>query len=162
MKIVNFLTKLNRMKKIVTLLIVLLFVSLNLSAQKTKNREKIKALKVAFLTEKLNLDTQTAQKFWPVYNEHEENLNAIRKKGMSAIKDKLNKAGGFEGLNEEEAKLFVKNKIDFDEKELIEKKDFLAKVSKILSYKQILKLHLSEREFTRQLMRKYRKRRDHK
>jgi len=146
------------MKKIVTL-IILLFVCLNLSAQKDKNREKVKALKVAFLTEKLNLDTKTAQKFWPVYNDHESKLNTIRRKGMAVVKDKLKSAGGFDGLNEKEAEFFVKNKLDFDEKELAQKKEFLTKISKILSYKQILKLQLSEREFARELMRKYRKKR---
>lgn len=149
------------MKKRVTL-IVLLFVCLNLSAQKNKNREKVKALKVAFLTEKLNLDTKTAQKFWPVYNEHQSKLNTIRTKGMATVKEKLKSAGGFDGLNEKESEFFVKNKLDFDEKELTEKKEFLAKVSKILTYKQILKLHLSEREFARELMRKYRKKRNNK
>ncbi len=48
---------------------------------------------------------------------------------------------------------------NFDEKELAQKKEFLTKISKILSYKQILKLQLSEREFARELMRKYRKKR---
>ncbi len=149
------------MKKILTLTL-LLFVCLNIAAQKRKNREKIKALKIAFLTQELNLNTDVAEKFWPIYNEFQDNLDALRRKGMSDIRLKLKNAGGFEALTEKESKTFVQSKINLDKKELAEKEKFLAKVSKVLSYKQILKLQLSERDFARKLMRKYRKKTDKK
>lgn len=33
--------------------------------------EQLKAEKVAYFTEKIQLDSETAQKFWPMYNEYE-------------------------------------------------------------------------------------------
>ena len=145
------------MKKNIILLILLLFISLNVAAQGRKNKEKIKALKIAFLTQELNLTAEVAQQFWPVYNTHEENLDLLRNKGRAAIRKQLKNDGGFEGLSEEDAKIFVKNKLDLDNQILLEKMSFTKKIAKVLTYKQILKLQLSERDFARELMRKYRK-----
>ncbi|PWG05120.1 hypothetical protein [Polaribacter aquimarinus] len=150
------------MKKYILIILVLVLSTVTINAQKRKNKEKIKALKVAFLTQELNLDTKTAQKFWPLYNEHENNLDVLRRKGMLDIKNKLKNAGGLEALTEEESKFFVQSKIKLDKKELVEKEKFLEKISKVLSYKQILKLQLSQREFARKLMRKYRKQSNNK
>jgi len=146
------------MKKNTLPFVLLLFVTLNVTAQVRKNKEKIKALKIAFLTEELQLTSSVAQKFWPIYNDHEKRLDALRNKGRITIRQKLKNSGGFEGLHEDEAKSFVKNKIDLDTKILQEKKQFTEKISQVLSYKQILKLQLSEREFARELMRKYSRR----
>ncbi|MEP2238753.1 MAG: hypothetical protein ABJI22_10375, partial [Maribacter sp.] len=44
-------------------------------AQKKQDWEKINTLKVAFITEKLSLNTKEAQDFWPVYNEYQEKRN---------------------------------------------------------------------------------------
>ena len=35
-------------------------------------REKMETMAIAFLTEELDLDTESAQRFWPIYNEHME------------------------------------------------------------------------------------------
>jgi Skp family chaperone for outer membrane proteins len=47
----------------------------NTQAQKI---EKIKALKIAFITQKLQLTSQEAQKFWPVYNQYENEIRQVR------------------------------------------------------------------------------------
>ena len=41
--------------------------------------EKVQALKIAFITQKLELTTDEAQKFWPVYNEYRSELQTARK-----------------------------------------------------------------------------------
>jgi len=44
-----------------------------------KRREKVKALYVAFITQKLNLTSDEAQKFWPVYNQYDNEIQGVRK-----------------------------------------------------------------------------------
>ena len=57
--------------KILTLIFVLFF-SFSLSAQVNKeSREKIKTLKIAYITEQLNLTAKEAQDFWPIYNTYD-------------------------------------------------------------------------------------------
>lgn len=46
--------------------------------------EKIQALKIAFITQKLHLTSAEAEKFWPVYNEYSneiKNLKANNREG---------------------------------------------------------------------------------
>lgn len=151
--------KLIKMMKKKILLFILSLTVFTINAQKVKrDKEKIKALKIAFLTQELDLNATVAQKFWPIYNEHENNLDAIRRTGMSQFREKINNLGGLEALSEKDSKSFVNAKLELDKKTLQEKEQFLAKITKILPYKKILKLQLSEREFARKLMRKYRKR----
>jgi hypothetical protein len=46
------------------------------NAQRQQSRsEKIQALKIAFITQKLELNPQEAQSFWPVYNQYQKELS---------------------------------------------------------------------------------------
>ena len=68
------------MKKI--LLILLLFsASFSMQAQDVANnrQEKIEALKIAFITQKLQLTPGEAEKFWPLYNQYNEEVKGISK-----------------------------------------------------------------------------------
>ncbi len=54
----------------------------SLQAQTTQpdpinKEEKIRALEVAFISRKLNLTTDEAQKFWPVYNEYKTDMRSV-------------------------------------------------------------------------------------
>src|SRR5690606_1178834 len=51
--------------------LLFLVATLSLSSQEKQDWEKIKSLKVAFITEKLELTPKEAQSFWPIYNEHQ-------------------------------------------------------------------------------------------
>lgn len=87
------------MKKIASLIFLLGF-SLTLLAQPTRDhwfrqgpprsprppmgekmneekREKIELYKIQYITEKLNLTSNEAQVFWPIYNEHQKAVKAI-------------------------------------------------------------------------------------
>jgi hypothetical protein len=68
------------MKKYLLLLFIMLGCFSFLKAQKGKGQrgEKIEALKIAFITQKLQLTSAEAQKFWPVYNQYESEVKNIR------------------------------------------------------------------------------------
>ena len=40
--------------------------------------EKVEALKIAFITQKLQLTPDEAQKFWPVYNQYENEIRSLQ------------------------------------------------------------------------------------
>lgn len=63
-------------------MIILLSTISNASAQEqqppdTKQEEKIQALEIAFISRKLNLTTDEAQRFWPVYNEYKRDMRQV-------------------------------------------------------------------------------------
>ncbi|MBS4063340.1 MAG: hypothetical protein KGZ74_02215 [Chitinophagaceae bacterium] len=66
------------MKQIFTL-IVFSFIFLAANAQEQqpdpKTEEKIQAMEVGYISQKLNLTTEEAQKFWPIYNDYKKDIN---------------------------------------------------------------------------------------
>src|SRR5690554_2163531 len=69
------------MKKIITLLSLLMITVFGALAQQEepeapqldpKAQERINNLRIAYLTEKLSLTTEQAEKFWPIYREFAE------------------------------------------------------------------------------------------
>ena len=84
--------KSNEIKKLIILLIICLTSTFVLAQndlkQKKENRE---ALKIAFFTSKMNLNTEESRVFWPVVNEMENELKDLKDKnahGRMMLKDK--------------------------------------------------------------------------
>jgi Spy/CpxP family protein refolding chaperone len=74
------------MKQMFTLMILLFTVAVTAIAQEQppqqpdpKAEEKIEAMEVGYISQKLNLTTEEAQKFWPVYNEYKRDLKQVMK-----------------------------------------------------------------------------------
>ncbi len=68
------------MKKFILILIV---IAGNFSAIKAQDEngtkaERIEALKIAFITQKLQLTPDEAQKFWPVYNQYQNDIRSLQ------------------------------------------------------------------------------------
>jgi len=145
------------MKKIITLICISLFCTLSLSAQGEKgSREKIKALKVSYLTEQLNLTPSEAEKFWPIYNGYNKEQYSLRNILRSEIKKAIEKEEqGVSTISEIEAEEIILLKLSTDKKIYESQKDFINKVKNVISYKKIVKLQLAEMEFGRKLMSKY-------
>ena len=76
------------MKKIVFTLLLSCIASIGLLYSQEKN-ERIEALKVAYITKQLQLTSQEAEKFWPVYNEYDNEMKQMvrehRQKGGTEI-----------------------------------------------------------------------------
>ncbi|GAO45098.1 hypothetical protein [Flavihumibacter petaseus] len=71
------------MKRIFTLLFTIFFLITAATAQQPRPGERVEALKIAYLTKKLNLTTDEAQRFWPVYNAYMAELKKVRIEGRS-------------------------------------------------------------------------------
>jgi len=69
------------MKTLFTLMIMLFSIAGTAIAQEQqpdpKQEEKIQTLEIAFISRKLNLTTDEAQKFWPVYNEYKRDMRQV-------------------------------------------------------------------------------------
>src|SRR5512133_1287019 len=77
----------SEMKRMVIVLIALSVIPLwqskaqnqqNPNLNQNPNLDKLNAYKIAFFTRRLNLTSQEAEKFWPVYNEFQSKRNAIQ------------------------------------------------------------------------------------
>ncbi|MBP1841412.1 hypothetical protein [Formosa algae] len=138
------------MKKGYIILLIALC-SVNVFAQ-TKD-EKVKTLKIAFITEKLDLSKSEAQKFWPIYNAYEEENDALRDEMRAQRKDiNLN------DLSESEANNLLNNMVQSNEKRLQLYNQYVKDLKKIIPAKKIIILKKSEDDFRKKLFEEYKKR----
>ncbi len=141
-------------------LLVFLAAGLSVQAQtriKKQSREKIRALKIAYITDKLNLSETEAEKFWPIYNRFDAKLMKLRVEERYKLKRSIGEAGGLEALSEADADAITKKMVEL-EKEMYEtKRAFFSSLRKVISSKKIIRLQMAEREFNRSMLRKLRK-----
>lgn len=142
------------MKKIV---LIAFLISTGLFAQRPNgegqrgNHEKIKALKTAHITEQLNLTSSEAEKFWPVYNEFDNKLMALREKERNEVMGKL-RNGGTDSLTDKEANTVIDKMLVMKTSELEYRKELVANLRAVLPPKKIIKLQRAEESFKRLLL----------
>lgn len=134
---------------------LLLLVSLSGHSQDNDRKERIKALKVAYLTEQLELSKIEAQQFWPVYNAFDEQEHAFRKENYSK-----RKKTDVESLSEQEAQKMIDDMLSNEKKKYELRENFIKELQKILSSKKIIKLKIAEDEFNKKMFEEYKKRKD--
>lgn len=106
--------------------------------------ERMQAARIAFITTRINLKTEQAEKFWPLFNSFTESREA----SMRAVGD-LSK--GVESMTEEEAKSRIQQKLQIQQKLVQDEKIFVAEAAKVLTYKQLLLLQNIAKDFNRHL-----------
>jgi hypothetical protein len=70
--------KFEAMKKVVIVIIIILMLPVIRVAAQNPNLEKLNNYKIGFFTKRLNLTSEEAEKFWPVYNEYQGKRNLIQ------------------------------------------------------------------------------------
>lgn len=111
-------------------------------------QDKMKAERVAYLTEAMGLTSSEAEKFWPVYNEMEVERKASFKKVMEAYKE-LDEAVEA-GKPESEVSALLYNYLKCAEASHSVESRYLPRITKILSMEKVARLFLGEEEFRRQ------------
>ena len=120
-----------------------------------EKQEKIKALKVAYITEQLEFTTDEAQKFWPIYNDYQEKQFDLRHEKMRSILKKL-EGDAFEKLSEKEASALLSQMQGVEETLFTLQKKYIKDLQSILSDKKIMKLKKAEGDFNRHLLKQMR------
>ncbi len=146
----------NKKTHIFTLIFALL-ISIQLFSQQRGSSEKIKALKVSFITEKLELTSNEASKFWPIYNKFETERYKLYHVKRAEMKKKIDGLGGIDELSEKQAEVFTKDMLALDKSNYDTNVRYQNALKKVISYKKMVKLQMAERDFNRQMIRRYRK-----
>lgn len=134
--------------------IFFLFTTFYMAAQdKSEHREKIKALKTAYITEGLNLTAKEAQQFWPIYNEFDEKRRALYRKERAEVQNA-------ECMTEEKAQAQLEEYVEIEREDYLLKKKYFNDLKKIFSARRIMQLKKIEDEFNEKMMREYRARRE--
>ena len=111
--------------------------------------DRVEAAKVAYITSRLDLNTQQAQQFWPVFNEFETSKKKIRKQLRQLRVDNLLLDG-----SEDQLKTDIKKMFALRQEELDLEKQYVDKFLKVISAKQLAEFYRSEKEFTKILLKR--------
>lgn len=127
-----------------------LFTALTSMAQRPSFEDikaKLRADKVAYLTTRLELTPDEAQKFWPVYNEFDNKRIDIQMKRVILESKVTNNGHNNNSLTNEEIISFIQdyNNSKKEEEELNVK--YYDRFLKILPPKKVLSLYQVEKEF---------------
>lgn len=135
--------------------VLLLLFSITFFGQESK-KEKIRTLKIAYITKDLNLSSAEAQKFWPIYNSIDEKQYDIRMVKMRKLKNEL-KEKPIENFSEAEATRILNQLDELDKSYYENKRKLHSDLLKIISPVKILKLKQAEDNFNKSLLKQYRK-----
>ncbi|HMR42197.1 MAG TPA: hypothetical protein PKC40_00115 [Saprospiraceae bacterium] len=113
--------------------------------------ERIEAIRVAYITDRLRLTPEESQQFWPVFNQFEDDQKKLR----NSFKNKKD----IPNMSDAEAEEFVKMHLDLEQKELDLKRTYFEKLKKILPPRKLAMLGMAERQFKAKLLEHLRERR---
>lgn len=113
-----------------------------------KHQEQIKAQKIAFLTQKLDLSVQEAQAFWPIYNEYEKKKDDV----FNAQRELAQKMMKSDNLSEKEMETLTDKYVELEQTEAKLLSDYHLKFKKVLPVKKVMILYTSDRMFKRELL----------
>ena len=144
------------MKRILTVGLLLVFaLQVGMSQRRGDRREmqdrrdRLETLKIGFITEELNLSSEEAQKFWPVYNEYESKMEDIRSERPPRSSEEM---------TESDAKAWIEGNLE-KETALIElRKMYVAELLKVIPAVKVVRLFEAERKFKMEMIDHLRKR----
>ena len=117
-------------------------------SQNENAKEKIEAMRIGFITQRLALTPEESQQFWPIHNQFTERLKQIRQEAKPPRP--------INTLNDEETEKFILANFDKDIKEVELKREYFAKYKKIINVHRIALLQTAERDFVEQVLKKWR------
>lgn len=141
---------------------MLSLVSFSVFAQDTDDdnnpqKKKMDALKIAFITEKLDLSAKEAEVFWPVFNRYDKEVKTLRRKEREAARAYAAKTNP----TEQEAEKFLADQLLLKQQELDLLKKYIPEFKKVLPVAKVARLLSLEQEFKLQLLHKLKERKGH-
>ena len=112
------------------------------------NKDKIQSAKISFITQQVNLTPSEAEKFWPLYNDEQDKLDALKlkRKEFKKTKENLNNA------TEKEIDTYLQTELYIKQKETDIFKEYHELFKKVLPARKIALLYKAEEDFKKELI----------
>jgi Skp family chaperone for outer membrane proteins len=136
---------------------ILLFFLLSVLAvnaqPKDKIRERIKAQRVAFITDRLSLTPDEAQKFWPIYNQFTDEFEGVKKE-MNRLRKSTNE--NLKSMSDKEVEKALDDDLENQQKLTDLQRKYQKELKSAISPRKIALLYKTERDFKMQLLKRMR------
>lgn len=140
------------MKKVIIIFITTFFIGGAFAQMPDEaTNERIESLKIAFLSEKLELTPEESQSFWPLYNELQTKMKALRPEHAKKreVKD----------MTDAEAEAFLLKNFEMEEQRIALKREYFQKLKEVIAIRKIARIQPAERQFKRRLLERVKGRR---
>lgn len=111
-----------------------------------QNGERIRAAKVAFITNQLDLTVEESQQFWPIYNEMESKVQEIKQSVKANTSLDL--------MNDEELENHLLGKLNGRKQEAEVHLEYYQRFREVLPIRKLAKLPGIENEFKQHVLKK--------
>ncbi len=128
---------------------MVLALSNTLAAQNQQAKEKIESARIGFITERLGLTPDQAERFWPLYNEYRQR-NQDASRSYQQFKAGLDP----DGPSEEESRRLVELELALKQQRLDLEKEYSKRMLDVISTQQVASLREAERDFRGILLRR--------
>jgi len=137
------------MKKLLVFLVIFSFIPSYRSSAQNANLEKLNNYKIGFFTKKLNLTSEEAEKFWPVYNDYQNQRNQIQLDKLK-LNRTFNQSGGT--LSNNQLEEIGDNYVDCLVRESNLAVAFHKKLKEVLSPAKVILYYQAENQYKIQLL----------
>lgn len=142
--------------KHISKILIIAFISASTLLSAQSGMDKIKSLKIAFITERLNLSSEEAAVFWPVYNEHEAAIENLRRNERTEIRNRLQ---NFQNMSDGQIQSLMNEFLALQEERNNRNTAFLKKMTNLISARKTFLLIKAEDDFKKRLLQQIQKRR---
>ena len=113
------------------------------STNKNQNKENREATKIAYFTNKMELTVEESQNFWPVVNEMQQELKALRSKNKDLFKRTNEKSE----INDEELEKMMDTRMQMGLDQMKIKIKYHGKLKEILPIKKVAKYYEATKSY---------------
>ncbi len=110
--------------------------------------QRVEAIKIAFITEKLQLTPRESQEFWPIYNEYQDEQKKIRKSYRFS--------DSFSTMTDKQAEQMLNDHLEMEQRLLDVKRDYVKRMRSAIPVRKVAMLGRVENEFRKELVKRLR------
>lgn len=105
--------------------------------------------KIAFITSRLTLSQDQAQRFWPVYNEFSSKRRDFNRAARLLRRDASN-----QGLSDAQLRDNFNQDFALRQQQLNLEKEYFERLQKVLTLRQVAQLYQADRDFTKEVLKR--------
>ena len=118
------------------------------NGRKGQHLAQLENAKIAFITNRVTLTQDQAQRFWPLYNEFSDRRRELNRNGRLLRRDVTN------GMTDQQIRDNFNQSFTVRQQELSLEKEYFGKFQKVVSLHQVAQLFLAEHDFTKEVIKR--------